>query len=430
VFFGVEIVLRAFSADAIVAVMLSAVVADLIAQPFLGARPFLVGFPAGVSLRHPADYLLVAGLAVIAALIGQSFTRVLYATEDFCDKVWRDRPEWARPAVGGVVLGLVLLAVPQLYGTGYQVMYKATAGDYVVWFLLLLAAAKIFATSLSFGIGGSGGVFAPSLFIGVTAGMAYGDIMAHVFGAAAGPPALYGAVAMGAAFAAAARAPLTSFASVVEMTGDFSLTIPVLLAVAISATVARSVSYGSIYTTKLLRRGIDIDAATPWRVLRDLKVNDVMRQPGSVPPARAAAPQVLHAGESLPQVLRQLAAGGDDGLPVVSPGGRRVAGWVTRAAVLDALASFFGTDNAASPAVPLPGYELSEVTITGSAPEAGRKLGDVSWPPGVMPLSVLRGSALSPPDPELVLAAGDRVRLFAPAVAAASSPAPSRRQPD
>ncbi len=259
VFFGVEIILRDASADAVFAVMLSAMTADVIAIPFLGDKPFLSGFPAGIVLQHQADYLLVAGLAVVAALMGLAFKAVLYKTEDLWDFLWRGRPEWARPAVGGVALGLLLLALPQMYGVGYPVMYQTTAGGYALWFLVILAFGKILATSLSIGIGGSGGIFAPSLFIGVTAGYAYGDIVGHIFGTAAGSPALYAVVAMGAVFAAATRAPLTSLASVVEMSGDFSLTLPVMLAVAIACAVSRAVSYGTIYTTKLLRRGIDID---------------------------------------------------------------------------------------------------------------------------------------------------------------------------
>ena len=253
VFFGVEIILREFSIDALFTVMLSAMIADATAIPFLGSKPFLSGFPSGIALHHARNYLLVAALAVIAALFGLAFKAVLYKTEDLCDRLWKGRPEWARPAVGGVVLGLVLLAVPQMYGVGYPVMYKATAGGYALWFLIVLAFAKIIACSLTIGIGGSGGVFAPSLFIGVTSGMAFGDIVHHLFGAAAGQPALYAVVAMGAVFTSAARAPLTSLASVVEMTGDFTLTLPVMLAVAIASTISRSLSYGTIYTTKLLR---------------------------------------------------------------------------------------------------------------------------------------------------------------------------------
>jgi CIC family chloride channel protein len=265
VFFGVEIILREFAADAVLTVMLSAVAADVIAIPFLGDKPFLSGFPAGLTLGSPRNYLLVAVLAVIATLLGLAFKNVLYKVEDLCDALWKGRPEWARPAVLGLGFGLLLLALPQMYGVGYPVMFKATAGDYALWFLILLAFGKIAATSLTMGIGGSGGIFAPSLFIGVTAGYAYGDIADHLFGASAGQPALYAVIAMGAVFAAAVRAPLTSLASVLEMTGDFSLALPVMLAVAIATAVSRALSYGTIYTTKLLRRGLDIDQAAPGR---------------------------------------------------------------------------------------------------------------------------------------------------------------------
>jgi CIC family chloride channel protein len=328
-------------------------VADVVAIPFLGDKPFLSGFPAGIALHHPTTYLLVAGLAVVAALMGLAFAKVLYKIEDLCDALWKGRPEWARPAVGGIALGLLLLALPQMYGVGYPVMYKTTAGGYALWFLVILAFGKIAACSVSIGIGGSGGIFAPSLFIGVTAGYAYGDIVHHIFGASAGQPALYAVVAMGAVFASAARAPLTSLASVVEMSGDFSLILPVMLAVAIASTLSRALSYGTIYTTKLLRRGTDIDQAVPWRALQDLKITDVMRpfrpalpvppdgaapaahggspagngstpEPDSVPGpvTRRHDPQALFASESLSQALRQLEVYGRDGLPVLSPHGQ------------------------------------------------------------------------------------------------------------
>jgi chloride channel protein, CIC family len=171
-------------------------------------------------------------------------------------------------------------------------MDKTTAGGYALWFLVILAFGKILACSLSIGIGGSGGIFAPSLFIGVTSGYAYGDIVHHLFGASAGQPALYAVVAMGAVFASAARAPLTSLASVVEMSGDFSLTLPVMLAVAVASAVSRTLSYGTIYTTKLLRRGTDIDRAVPWRAVADLKITDVMHpfQPALPVPPDGTAP--------------------------------------------------------------------------------------------------------------------------------------------
>jgi chloride channel protein, CIC family len=358
VFFGVEVILREFSVDALFTVMLSAMIADAVAIPLLGSHPFLAAFPAGITLPRSRDYLLVALLAVAAGLVGLLFKTVVYGIEDLCDRLWKQRPEWARPAVGGLVLGLILLAVPQLYGVGYPVMDRAVGGGYALWFLLVLAAGKILACSVTLGIGGSGGVFAPSLFVGATSGMAFGDLVSHLFGASAGPPALYAVVAMGAVFASAVRAPLTSVASVVELTGDFTLTLPVMLAVAVATATSRALSYGTLYTTKLLRRGHDIDRTAPWRAFSDLKAADVMRPfetplavpqspagdalPSDAPPGDASPSgpdgDAVLASESLAGTLRQLAAHRREGLPVVSADGRQLEGWVTDSTVLRAVA--------------------------------------------------------------------------------------------
>jgi chloride channel protein, CIC family len=451
VFFGVEIILREFSVDAMFTVMLSAMVADAVAIPFLGNHAFLTGFPSGIALVHPRNYLLVAVLAVIAGLIGLAFKAVLYKSEDLWDLWWTGRPEWARPAVGGVALGLLLLALPQMYGVGYPVMYKAVAGDYVLWFLLVLAAGKMLACSLTLGIGGSGGVFAPSLFVGATSGMAFGLAADHVFGPGAGQPALYAAVAMGAVFASAARAPLTSVASVVEMTGDYALTLPVMLAVAIATATSRALSYGTIYTTKLLRRGQDLDRTAPWRAFADLKASDAMRPFPAPLPVPAAAhpddsgagqvgdipsglpgpvlyqedPQAVYASESLAQTLRQLEFYGRDGLPVLSGDGREIEGWITNASVLRAVSRRIGPalrqadrpDGAAAngerrPPMPVNGYRVIELTVGDSSSAAGARLGQVSWPAGTIPVSVLRLRTLTDPDPDLTLAPGDRVSLL------------------
>ncbi len=458
VFFGVEVILREFSIEAIFTVMLSAMVADVVSQQFLGAAPFLSGFPSGIALHHVRNYLLIALLAVVAALLGLAFKNVLYKTEDVCDRLWKRRPEWARPAVGGVALGLLLLAVPQLYGVGYPVMYKAVAGSYALWFLVVLVFTKMVATSLTIGIGGSGGVFAPSLFIGATSGMAFGEVADHLLGPGAGQPALYAVVAMGAVFTSAARAPLTSLASVVEMTGDYTLTLPVMLAVAIATVISRALSYGTIYTTKLLRRGIDIDHAPLADPFEDLTAADAMRpfqsplaaDPGPTGPHGApdedgaslpgpvtyrGAPQVLFANEPLAQAVRQLVLYGRDGLPVLSTDGQQLQGWVTATNVLQAVAHYMSAPQVApassnlatGPARPDPeaaqldapeplhGYRVVEVTVGQNSPAAGQPLGETAWPQGWVPVSVLDDRALRDPDPVLTVAPGDRINVLVPA---------------
>ncbi|HTT55018.1 MAG TPA: TrkA C-terminal domain-containing protein, partial [Streptosporangiaceae bacterium] len=232
------------------------------------------------------------------------------------------------------------------------------------------------------------------------------------------------------------------------------------LAVAIATATSRALSYGTIYTTKLLRRGYDVDRAAPWRAFADLKAADVMRpfparlaiaggQDGHVSRTRRgddgvaappvplpgtvtyrSDPQAVYAGESLRQTLRQLAAYGRDGLPVLSGDGGQAAGWITNDSVLDAIAREIGTappqagapaaqaadarhqDQATEPPNPLPGYQVLEITIGPRSPGAGKAIGTITWPRGYLPVSVLHGSSLHEPDPDLVLAPGDRISLL------------------
>ena len=234
VFFGFEIILRALSIDALFSLILSAVAADLVSRAIFGGAPFFSALPHDLVVHHEASYLLLAILGVASGILGWGFKSILYKFEDVADRMWNGRPEWARPAVGGVLLGVLLLLVPEMYGVGYPVMAKAVAGRYVVWLLVLFLLSKMVATSLTLSIGGSGGIFAPSLFIGAMAGTTFGVVAAHIFGHAVGPPAVFAVVAMGAVFGAATHAPLTAIASALEMTGNFTLAVPVMLAVGIA----------------------------------------------------------------------------------------------------------------------------------------------------------------------------------------------------
>jgi CIC family chloride channel protein len=466
VFFAIELILREFSIEAIFTVMLSAMLANVVGRAFFGSAPFFSRLPPGIELHHAYNYLWVALLAVIAGLIGLLFKNVLYAIEDGCDKIWGDRPEWARPAVGGVVLGLLLLAVPQLYGVGYPVMYQAVAGNYAIWLLLALAVGKMIAASLSIGIGGSGGVFAPSLFVGASSGMAFGEIIHYLCGPSVGAPALYAIVGMGAVFASAARGPLTALASVVEMTGNSLITLPVMLAVAISTLISRAVSYGTIYTTKLLRRGTDIDRARPNHAFSELTVAEAMhpllisvpvvdadgnpRTHQTVshnghgdsgpqltetfgPVTRLRRPQALFVNESLDQALRQLVLYGRDGLPVVTTDGREVVGWITNQNVLRSVSKQLAAarptitagHEAAEWATPDPsdehsrgteiaGYQIAEFTLEPGSAAIGRTVDDIDWLPGHVPVSILHHRQLREPNSRMRLTAGDRVNVLLP----------------
>jgi CIC family chloride channel protein len=463
VFFGFELILREFSIDALFPIILSAVTADVIGRAFFGSGPIFVQIPHNLAIPHDADYLLVALLAVAAALIGVGFKTVLYRVEDVCDRLWKGRPEWCRPTVGGVVLGAVLLALPQLYGVGYPVMNRAVTDHYVLWFLLLLMLGKVIAASLTIGIGGSGGVFAPSLFTGAMAGTAFGVVANHLFGPAVGSPAIYGVIAMGAVFAAAAQAPLTAIASVVEMTGNYGLTLPVMLAVALAVGVSKRLTYGTIYTTKLLRRGTDIDRPKPSSMLQLLTVTEVMEPlrglnsraalsppNGDLPPGGGLSPagwapsfgkivdrrqpQVLYGDETLEQALRQLVLYGPDGLPVVGSDGQNVIGWITHHDLLRAMADRVGAsgtdvtqgslaaewatpdakDHLYEARVPLEGYDLVEIRIDSNAPVDGRRVDEIDLPAGGVATAIARGRHTFVARTDAVLHVGDRLVCLVP----------------
>ncbi|HEV3187779.1 MAG TPA: chloride channel protein [Acidimicrobiales bacterium] len=469
VLFALEIVLRELSLDALFATILSAVSADLVSRAFFGSAPFFSQLPHDLSIVHDPAYLLIGVLGLLAGLVGVGFKSFLYGFEDVADRIWKGRPEWARPAVGGVALGVLLLALPQMYGVGYPVMDKIIAGHDVLWLIVILMVGKIVASSLTLSIGGSGGVFAPSLFIGAAGGMAYGVTVHHLFGSVVGPPAIYAVVGMGGVFAGATQSPLTAIGSVVEMTGNFTLMLPVMLAAGIAAVVSKRLSYGSIYTTKLLRRGIDIERPKTTSVLQVLTVGDVMQpfphehaelvqyalapNPSDVtnhaewealvgPVTVTRRPQTLMSDENLEQALRQLELYGPDGLPVLSPDRRHLTGWVsrrdvrravaqsliasTREAEEGALASDLAAGDPEShihePPSPLDGYDVIEITVGPESPQLGRSVGEVPWPPGCFVVAVIEGREIVSPRSDIELRLGDRVILLAPTANDAAIP--------
>jgi CIC family chloride channel protein len=292
--------------------------------------------------------------------------------------------------------------------------------------------------------------------------MAFGVTANHIFGPAVGSPAIYAVVAMGGVFAGAAQSPLTAIASVVEMTGNFTLMLPVILATGIAAAVSKKVSYGSIYTTKLLRRGIDIERPRATNVLESLTVADVMEPLLSGPsvdlarlarvemnPDRldhpqfeavvgpviiTAQPQMLLSTETLEQALRQLDLFGVVGLPVLSPDRHHLQGWLTRRDVIRAigqtlatstreaekgsLAAEFAVDNAEKevhhPTNPLEDYEVVEISISPSSPLLGLRVDEVAWPPGYLAVAVSEGRELGAPRKDSKLLVGERVILLTP----------------
>lgn len=443
VLFGLELILGSVSAEAIAVVLVASMTADALSRAVFGSAPFFGGLTIGGG-QSVLDYVLFGVLGLLAGLVGVLFKTVLYGVEDLCDRAWRGRPEWLRPVAGGVVLGLILVALPQLYGVGYPVMRHALFGGYVLWFLLLLVAGKMVASGLTIGIGGSGGVFAPSLFVGATFGMAYGMAVHQVFGGGVSPDAAYGLVAMGAVFAGATRAPLTASASVLEMSGDFGMVLPVMLGTALASAISARISRGTIYTTKLLRRGVDIERPKTGALLQLLTVADAM-VPLKVAGRRGASLQEriamlaprsgggrrpsLYETETVEDALQQLVEHGREGLPVLGEDGRTVVGWVTNRDVLRAVARRLGQtvadaeggarafqDQLSSTNLPLPlrDYRLVDLAVD-TTHGAGHRIRDLAWPSASLVIALTRDGRSQVPRGSTELHAGDRLTVLTPA---------------
>jgi len=260
VFFALEVILQRFSTRGFATVVLSAVTASAIWRSAFGNQPVL-NVPA-FGLRNPVELLFYVALGLLAAAAAILFIRTLYWTEDRFDGL--PIPEDVKPALGGLLLGLVGVATLRLgegslaYGSGLPGINLALGGSLAWWVLLTLMGAKLVATSLTLGSGASGGVFAPALFMGSMLGAAFGHGVHALFPGITASSGAYAMVGMAAVFAGAAHAPISSILIVFEMTNDYRIILPLMLA-CIVATVISSVAHpDSIYTLKIRRKGVDL----------------------------------------------------------------------------------------------------------------------------------------------------------------------------
>lgn len=249
-------------------VVLASVTSAVISRAFLGNFPSFEVPPWDlVSDKEFLFYLLLGLLAAGAATL---FVRTLSAFEEWFDG-WKF-PEPLKPVIGGLAVGLLGVWLPQVFGTGLPQMEQVLLIRVPFLIMLFLVPAKILATSLTLGSGGSGGVFAPSLFIGGMLGGAFGHIVHAQFPSFTALSGAYAIVGMAAVFGAAAQAPLTAILIIFEMTGDYRIILPLMAATVVAASLYRAFNSDSIYTVKLMKRGIvyrggqDMDIMASTRV--------------------------------------------------------------------------------------------------------------------------------------------------------------------
>ena len=271
--FAVEIILGDFGVAQFSPIVISSVAATVVSHHFLGDFPAFE-VPA-YTLVHANELFAYAGLGILAALVALIFVRTLYGVEDVFDKIRLYPP--LKALAGGAVIGVIGIWLPHVYGVGYEAINEALNGTILWSFMLLLVVAKIVAVSITIGSGGSGGIFAPSLFIGAMLGGAVGTVVHLLWPLSTAGPGAYALVGMGAVVAAGTHAPITAILIIFELTSDYSIILPLMISCIIATLLATRLQHASIYTLKLLRRGIDIHKGKDVNVLQPVLVREQMR---------------------------------------------------------------------------------------------------------------------------------------------------------
>jgi CIC family chloride channel protein len=270
--FAVEIILGDFAVSQLSPIVISSVTATVVSRALYGNYPaFLV---PKYELVHWLELIPYALLGLIAGAVAILFIKVLYFFEDKFDAI--KVPDFYKTTVGALLLGGIGIFFPQIFGVGYGAITQALYGKMAVWLLFGLIFLKILASSLTLGSGSSGGIFAPSLFMGAMTGGFFGSIVNKLFPDITAGPGAYALVAMSAVVAATTHAPITAILIIFEMTGDYKIILPLMIATIISLVITKS-QEGSIYTLKLMKRGINLHQGKEINVLKSMKVKNVMR---------------------------------------------------------------------------------------------------------------------------------------------------------
>ena len=279
--FAVEEIIGDLDKAVLSGVIVAAAIAAVIERSVLGEHP-VFDLPRDHGLEHVSSLAIYALLGLVAGIVAVLFTDGLLGVRDRF-RAWTAMPGWAKPAVGGLVTGVLAVVAWQwlgargITGGGYHTLEAALGGDMLPRTLLVLCAMKLIATIFCYGSGGAGGIFAPALFVGGMLGGSFGLLDMQVLGHSGHVVGSFALVGMGAMFAGSIRAPITSVLIIVEMTGGYSLILPLMIANMIAYGVARQLRPVPIYEALLEQDGIRLRPTTGMHVLEGKRIDQVLR---------------------------------------------------------------------------------------------------------------------------------------------------------
>jgi len=283
VLFALELILREVRIKSLTPIVISSVFATITSRVILNymgfERTYVFLLPQ-YTLKTPTEIVFYLLLGLFAGFIAIFFTKSLYGIEDIFEKI--KAPEIIKPSIGGLCIGIIGLIVflstgsAHIFGIGYDSINLLFDGKIIFAAVFALIFLKIIATSITLGSGGSGGVFAPSLFIGSMVGGSFGMFIHKLFPAITASYEAYAMVGMASVFAGASGAILTAIIMIFEMTGNYMIILPVMFACVVSSSLFKYLMEETIYTAKLKRRGIIIEQEMDINMMKMIKVEDIM----------------------------------------------------------------------------------------------------------------------------------------------------------
>ncbi len=310
VFFALEVVIGHYALSAFAPVVIASVGGTLVARAHLGEAPaFDLPWTQITSvLEFPAFFLLGFVSAAIAIVLMWSIMKA----DEIVERL--PMPDWSKPMAGGLALGLVALLFPQILGVGYGPTDGALRGIFPLSMLVALVALKTIMTAVTLGCRFGGGVFSPSLYIGAMTGGAFGIVAAYLFPEYASSHGDYAIVGMSAVAAAVLGAPISTILIVFELTGDYTMTVAVMVATSVASLVVRQVLGTSFFHWQLERRGLNLRGGRARHLLQSLSVGDILSREC----------HIVAEGTSIGEIKRLLAEGPASEFVVTDEGGNLV----------------------------------------------------------------------------------------------------------
>jgi chloride channel protein, CIC family len=254
--FSMEIILRTFNAKSFSPIIIASVFATVVSRSYLGAEPAFK--TSSFHLVSNYEFIFYVILGILAAFTAVYFVRTFLRIDEYFD-LKEKIPVWLKPAIGGLIVGMIALYLPGLFSFSEAAVDNTIFNGTPFMILILMLLFKPIATSFTIGSGGNGGTFSPSIFTGAMLGGAFGQAVNYFFPSISAPPGAYALVGMGAVVAGTTHASLTALIMVFEMTNNYKIILPLMLTIIISTTLSKAILKGSLYTLKFDSEGKGID---------------------------------------------------------------------------------------------------------------------------------------------------------------------------